>query len=878
MQIGVIQFPGSNCEQETRRAIRATGMKPVDLFASYGKNPPLKCDGYVIVGGFSYEDRSRAGVIAAHTPILEALRKESEAGKPILGICNGAQILVESGLVPGASEYPITVALDTNVRMKDGELQGTGFYNTWVHIRSSNDAYSAFASADTNKPMYMPVAHAEGRFVMNDQILRQVQEAGLAVFQYCDAKGGVREAYPTTPNGSVAAIAGLGNAAGNILALMPHPERTPGGQPIFEAMKAYIAEGKRMKRKKLDMRSETIKAEAIALPQHTIISQLLITDNHAVTAQQTLQTLGFDITLSRYRMWTIDGTDADATLDTIKSVELLHNSNKELLVEPEELPTTGFLLAVASVERPDDGLKQRMKEQGITVDAITPWTLWHVACSPEHPQELIQKILDTHVLSHPVSQQIYHVSMQPTSQAPNPIAQALNSCLTTTHIGVGKKVQGKVRDRYVLDDTLLLITTDRQSAFDRILASVPFKGQVLNLVSAWWFDRTAHIIPNHMIAVPHPNVLVAKKCEVFPVEFVVRGYLTGSTNTSAWVNYNKGMRNICGNVVPDGMRKNQAFPQPIITPTTKSDEHDELITPEHIVSLGLMTQAEWDHASQKALDLFKFGQAEAAKRGLILVDTKYEMGKDADGTITLVDEIHTPDSSRYWIADTYQSRFDQGLSPEHIDKEFLRLWFTKHCDPYNDAELPKAPDDLVIELSKRYITLFERITGQAFAYHPYDQIEAQIKQAITPYVGTQPTFDPVPVASPSGEKKVVIIMGSSSDQPHADKIVKPLRDAGISTTVHVASAHKQAHEALRLLEAYGNDRVIYVTIAGRSNALSGFVAGHSDKPVIACPPHKDKADYLVNIHSSLQMPSKVPVMTICDPKNCALAIERMFAL
>ncbi|MCD4776947.1 MAG: phosphoribosylaminoimidazolesuccinocarboxamide synthase [Candidatus Aegiribacteria sp.] len=295
------------------------------------------------------------------------------------------------------------------------------------------------------------------------------------------------------------------------------------------------------------------------------------------------------------------------------------------------------------------------------------------------------------------------------------INKNISRCLTDTfglNLPSGKR--GKVRDSYDLGDRILLITTDRQSAFDRVLASVPFKGQVLNQVSAFWFENTSDIVPNHVISIPDPNATLAIKCDVFPVEFIVRGYLTGSTSTSAWTLYNEGSRNICGNKLPDGMVKNQKFPEPIITPTTKSEEHDESITPEEIVSQGLMTAQEWDRTSEIAMKLFKRGVEVAAENGLILVDTKYELGKDDSGNIILVDEIHTPDSSRYWIAGSYEERLQNGQEPENIDKEFLRLWFRDNCDPYNDEVLPEAPDDLVVELSSRYIKLYEMITGKEF--------------------------------------------------------------------------------------------------------------------------------------------------------------------
>ena len=296
------------------------------------------------------------------------------------------------------------------------------------------------------------------------------------------------------------------------------------------------------------------------------------------------------------------------------------------------------------------------------------------------------------------------------------IKAELNNTLTETSLDGGSKRTGKVRDQYDLGDKVALITTDRQSAFDRVLASIPFKGQVLNLTSAWWFEQTKHIIHNQVIDVPDPNVTLAKKCDVFPIEFVVRGDITGSTSTALWTVYNNGDRDYCGNILPEGLKKNQKLDANMLTPTTKEEHHDRPIAPLEIVSEGWMTQEDWDYCSQKALELFAFGQKKAAENGMILVDTKYEMGRDKEGNIVLIDEIHTPDSSRYWIAETYNERIAAGQEPQNIDKEFLRLWFVDNCDPYNDETLPEAPNELVVELSSRYIYLYETITGGAFPF------------------------------------------------------------------------------------------------------------------------------------------------------------------
>ena len=295
------------------------------------------------------------------------------------------------------------------------------------------------------------------------------------------------------------------------------------------------------------------------------------------------------------------------------------------------------------------------------------------------------------------------------------IKKNLKNVLSASNFhSLGPRLKGKVRDVYDLGDSLAFITTDRQSAFDRHLALVPFKGQVLTQTSFFWFEHTRDIVPNHLIARPDPNVIIGRKLQVFPVEFVVRGFLTGVTSTSVWTAYKKGEREFCGNNLPEGMVKNQAFLEPLLTPTTKDDTHDQKITPAEIVAQGRMTQREWDEVSQIALSLFKRGQETAAKRHLILVDTKYEFGKDERGNIFLCDEIHTPDSSRYWLHDSYEARFKAGEEPEYIDKEFLRLWFKENCDPYHDETLPAAPEDLIVELSGRYIKLYEMITGSEF--------------------------------------------------------------------------------------------------------------------------------------------------------------------
>jgi phosphoribosylaminoimidazole-succinocarboxamide synthase len=295
--------------------------------------------------------------------------------------------------------------------------------------------------------------------------------------------------------------------------------------------------------------------------------------------------------------------------------------------------------------------------------------------------------------------------------------QAMDNCLIDAEYSeLPGYYRYKVRDSYQLPDRRrLLISTDRQSAFDHVLAAVPYKGQVLTQTARYWFDETADVCPNHVISYPDPNVVMVKDLAMLPIEIVVRSYLTGSTNTSLWPMYDRGERVLYGHEFPDGMNKNQKLARPIITPTTKPPQggHDAPITESEILRTQLVTAEQWHELARRSLALFARGQELAAEKGLILVDTKYEFGLDEDGTIVVADEIHTPDSSRFWIADTYQERFAAGNEPDSLDKEFLRLWIVSHCDPYRDP-IPDIPAETLIEFSNKYIALYERVTGLEF--------------------------------------------------------------------------------------------------------------------------------------------------------------------
>ena len=296
--------------------------------------------------------------------------------------------------------------------------------------------------------------------------------------------------------------------------------------------------------------------------------------------------------------------------------------------------------------------------------------------------------------------------------------RVIDFCLTDAEFKELPNFQrGKVRDSYDLPDgRRVLIATDRQSAFDVVLAAVPYKGQVLNQTARFWFDATADICANHVISYPDPNVAIVKRLDMLPIEMVVRDYLTGSTDTSIWPMYARGERVLYGHRFPDGMRKSQKLPETILTPTTKAEigGHDAPITAQEIVRQKLLTQAQWDELARLSLAVFARGREISAKNGLILVDTKYEFGVDpTSDKITLGDEIHTPDSSRYWISETYRVKFAAGDNPDNLDKEFLRLWVTARCDPYKDP-IPGIPADTLIEFSEKYIRLYEQVTGRKF--------------------------------------------------------------------------------------------------------------------------------------------------------------------
>jgi len=281
-----------------------------------------------------------------------------------------------------------------------------------------------------------------------------------------------------------------------------------------------------------------------------------------------------------------------------------------------------------------------------------------------------------------------------------------------------ERYDGKVRDCYIDRERgeRIIVVTDRLSAFDAVVGLIPSKGQVLNQLARFWFERTAHLAPNHMLRVPDPNVMIARECTPLPVELVMRAYLTGVTSTSIWRAYERGDRVFCGHRLPDGMRKNQPLPAPILTPSTKAakGDHDVSVSRDELLAMGRIDPAVFDRAAALAAALFAEGQRFAATRGLILADTKYEMGTAPDGTLTIIDEIHTPDSSRYWYADDYEARLARGDEPRSLDKEYVRRWLANEAHWSGDGPPPAMPDEIRLEAARRYIASYELLTGDRF--------------------------------------------------------------------------------------------------------------------------------------------------------------------
>lgn len=415
IRIAIIQFPGSNCETESIAAVRRAGMEPVEFLWNQSYDLLHEFDGYIIVGGFSYEDRSRAGVIASLDPVMKIIRKEAESGKPVLGICNGAQILVETGMVPGLKDYKIGMALAPNRREKDGHILGTGFYNVFADLKlSCTPSRTAFTrhlkEGDT---IHIPLAHAEGRYVIPEELLQEMIENGQTPFRYSNAQGEIVNSFPVNPNGSVYNIAAVSNPAGNVMAIMPHPERVPAGDPIFSSMREYIEEGNptpqgtcKFTASILELGQYQVKSGAFELPIN-----LIITDNTAHSVHKALEVAGLKVGIKRKTHWEVqlDSSENSLKEDIIKTGELF-NSNKEHITE---IPKDPSKIRILVHDKEDlvgkqklETLTDRFHLEGIR--EIKRSTLWEIELANPDDQETLQKIFHTHILWNPYYQDALH--------------------------------------------------------------------------------------------------------------------------------------------------------------------------------------------------------------------------------------------------------------------------------------------------------------------------------------------------------------------------------------------------------------------------------------------------------------------------------------
>lgn len=420
MRIGIIQFPGSNCERETILAVKRAGMEPVEFLWNESREKLREFDGYIIVGGFSYEDRSRAGIIAALDPVMQEVKAQSETGKPVLGICNGAQVLVETGLVPGLENNKLGMVLAENKRIAHGKILGTGFYNAWVNMRLSDrhqrNAFTRHLKA--SDILHIPVAHGEGRFVMSEALLQEIKTQGLNVFQYCDEQGKIDEHFPVNPNGSMDNIAAISNKAGNVMAMMPHPERTPNGDAIFTSMRDYIAEGHHQETIPLYYypRQTEVPAYKKQAAAHECIVELMITDNHALTVQNTLQQMGIPVKVRRQVHWDISCESADI-LERIKKTGVLYNQRKEMELAPGEVKSAN---AAVYLVRAKEDLLGRQKRQTLEdhfaiqgIRSLNHGMLWHFEAEDAKIAAHAARILSTNIIFNPYAHDCYqyHLSV-----------------------------------------------------------------------------------------------------------------------------------------------------------------------------------------------------------------------------------------------------------------------------------------------------------------------------------------------------------------------------------------------------------------------------------------------------------------------------------
>ena len=411
-KIAVIQFPGSNTELETIAAIERNGMTPIShLWNEPASNLEL-CDGYIIVGGFSYEDRSRSGIIASLDPVINTLKNQALVGKPVLGVCNGAQILVESGMVPGNKGFDTIVGLSENKRVRSGQVVGTGYYNTWCYLKSNKESVSAFIDkSDDGLLLQIPIAHAEGRFVMDKKLQEVVESTNLAVYHYCNQDGEIINDFPVNPNGSIDNIAALGNVAGNVMAIMPHPERTDKGDPVFKSLNNFLNSDDVFSYKALRYESKKITISPFKKPKKTteLLISMIIADNEAISVEKCIERLGqTNAGIKKYLHLEIEH-DGVLDIENIYETDVLFNPSKEFITTNID-KGSGFRFLVREKEniggrKMKETLHRRFGFNNIT--NILKGTVWEINSKEKQIKKDIDLILNSHILCNPISQECH---------------------------------------------------------------------------------------------------------------------------------------------------------------------------------------------------------------------------------------------------------------------------------------------------------------------------------------------------------------------------------------------------------------------------------------------------------------------------------------
>ena len=446
------------------------------------------------------------------------------------------------------------------------------------------------------------------------------------------------------------------------------------------------------------------------------------------------------------------------------------------------------------------------------------------------------------------------------------LTNTLNSSFIPELVSKNNYYRGKVRENYSLGDKRLMITTDRVSAFDYVLGTVPFKGQILNEIAAHFLEQTKSIAENALLSTPDPNAFVMKEVSPLKIEAIVRAYITGSMARDY---FDDGKKTKCGIPLVKYLKhnkRNERLKELLFTPTTKADAgHDEDISEEEMVKQKLTTVKQLKTIKEKSFELFRFGESFAKKQNLILVDTKFEWGIDNDGDLIVIDEILTPDSSRYWYADSYEKLYKEEKSQKELSKEFLRQQLIENGYDIHGNKPPILTDEMRINTSLRYIELYEQLLGKEFIPSSEN--------------ATKRLYNNLKTNGIIKGYFVPIIAGSPADDEHCKKIQSELNKRGIPNEYRICSAHKEPMRLAKMIEEYDTsiEPIVYVTVAGRSNGLSGVTAANTKFPVIACPPYSEKFGG-ADIYSTLRMPSGVPVMTITETENVCFAIQKMFSM